>query len=168
MAGLLREHDKNQFEIFIYSYGNNKKGKSRKELLTNTENFHDVSQFSDAEVERLAKSHKLHIAIDLKGYTSKSRTQLFQYGLAPIQINYLGYPGSLGADFFDYLVADQIVIPECHQNTIRKRLSICPTHINQQMTHGPSHKHPMAASTLRYLKTLLFFAASTIVIRLLL
>ena len=126
MAGLLREHDKNQFEIFIYSYGNNKEGKSRKDLLTNSENFHDVSQSSDAEIERLAKSHKLHIAIDLKGYTSKSRTQLFQYGLAPIQVNYLGYPGTLGADFFDYLVADQIVIPECHQKYYSEKIIYMP------------------------------------------
>ena len=59
----------------------------------------------------LARYHGLDIAIDLKGHTKNARTDIFQYRLAPIQINYLGYPGSMGADFIDYIIADPVVIP---------------------------------------------------------
>ena len=74
--------------------------------------FHDVRELSDIQFVEIAQSENLDIAVDLKGYTKDKRLEPFAYGLAPIQISYLGYPGTLGADFIDYIVADPIVIPE--------------------------------------------------------
>jgi protein O-GlcNAc transferase len=114
MAGLLRDHDSKQFELYAYSYGRSKTGDLRKRAERDVDHFFDVTDLADREIIDLAHSHGLDIAIDLKGYTQHTRSAVFQYRLAPIQINYLGYPGSMGASFIDYIIADPIVIPE-HQ-----------------------------------------------------
>ena len=114
MSGLLREHDKSQFELFAYSYGRSSAGSWRVQAEQSVDNFFDISDYSDAEIVDLARSHALDIAIDLKGYTQQTRSNIFQYHLAPIQINFLGYPGSLGTSFIDYIIADPVVLPPEH------------------------------------------------------
>ena len=112
MAGLLREHNNQDFEVFAYSYGRSKLGQWRKQAEQAVDHFFDVTDKSDREIADLARSHSLDFAIDLKGYTTKTRSQIFQYRISPIQINYLGYPGSMGAGFIDYVVADPTIIPD--------------------------------------------------------
>lgn len=126
MAGLLREHDRTRFEIHAYSHGSRKSGELRRQAAADVSHFHDVEASSDEELVALARSHHLDIAVDLKGYTTDSRPQLFAQRLAPVQINYLGYPGSMGADFIDYLVADPIVIPAAERPHYRERLLVLP------------------------------------------
>lgn len=112
MAGLLRDHDKSRFEPYLYSYGKNKSDYWRQRLEKDGCKFFDVADKTDATIVDLARAHQLDIAIDLKGYTQDNRSEIFQYRPAPIQINYLGYPGSMAADFIDYIIADKVVIPE--------------------------------------------------------
>jgi predicted O-linked N-acetylglucosamine transferase (SPINDLY family) len=126
MAGLLRNHNKKQFEVFAYSYGRNGSGKLRKEAEQTVDHFFDVTDMCDHEIADLARSHCLDFAVDLKGYTVHSRTQIFQYRLAPIQLNYLGYPGSMGADFIDYIVADANVIPKEQRDFYSERVIYLP------------------------------------------
>jgi len=111
MAGLFREHNKDRFEIYAYSYGPPQGGELREQLVRDVDKFTDVHKMSDAQVMSLAREHQLDIAVDLTGYTKHTRSQLFAYRLAPIQINFLGYPGTMGAKFMDYIVADNVVIP---------------------------------------------------------
>ena len=111
MAGLLRSHDRSRFEIACFSYGQQKSDVWRDQLQRDVEHFHDVSQAADREIVALAHGQGLDIALDLKGYTQHTRSDLFQHRLAPLQINYLGYPGTMGAGFIDYIVADPVVIP---------------------------------------------------------
>lgn len=111
MAGLLRQHDNSTLETFAYSYGRNKSGDWRKRAENDVDHFFNVTGQAAPQIVDLVRSHALDIAIDLKGYTQHGRTGIFKYRLAPIQINFLGYPGSLGADFFDYIIADPVVIP---------------------------------------------------------
>jgi predicted O-linked N-acetylglucosamine transferase (SPINDLY family) len=111
MAGLLRTHDRNRFEIRVYSYGRHKKGVWRDRMLDHVDSFADVHSLDDEEIIRQAREDRLDIAIDLKGYTGDTRSELFASRLAPVQIAYLGYPGSMGADFIDYMIADPVVIP---------------------------------------------------------
>jgi predicted O-linked N-acetylglucosamine transferase (SPINDLY family) len=110
MAGLLRHHDRTTFEIFAYSYGRSISDELRTRAQEGVDHFCDVAMQPDADIVKLARTHQLDIAIDLKGYTTGSRSGLFQHRLAPVQINYLGYPGSMGAPFIDYILADQVVI----------------------------------------------------------
>ena len=126
MSGLLREHDQDQFEIFSYSYGRTRTGESRTLAQNAVRHFFDVADMPDRAVVELARSHGLDIAIDLKGYTQDTRSGLFQFRVAPIQINYLGYPGSMGAGFIDYIVADPILIPDSHRPFYTERVIYLP------------------------------------------
>ena len=111
MAGLLREHNKSKFEIYIYSYGRVHKGERRKQAIKDVNSFIDISGMSDKDVVEMARGHKLDIAIDVNGYTRYSRSRLFAYRMAPVQINYLGYPSTMGTDFIDYIIGDNTIIP---------------------------------------------------------
>lgn len=111
MLGFLTGHDRDRFEVRIYSYGEKKTGASREALRERVEHFIDVEGLSDQDVVAMARRDGLDIAVDLKGYTSGSRTALFAWRLAPVQINYMGYPGTMGAPFIDYIVGDHVLIP---------------------------------------------------------
>ncbi len=112
MAGLLREHDRSSFEIYLYRFGGQEMGLWRTFLATHSDLLREVHDLSDLAIVEIARADGLDIAIDLKGYTRENRSGIFARRIAPLQISYLGYPGSMGADFMDYLVADRIVIPE--------------------------------------------------------
>lgn len=126
MAGLLRTHDRTTFEIFAYSYGQSKSGQWRKRAERDVDHFFDVTDYSDRRIVDVVRSHDLHIAIDLKGYTKHTRSQIFQYRLAPIQISYLGYPGTMGAEFIDYIIADPVVIPAEQRQHYSERIIYLP------------------------------------------
>ncbi|MCO5063727.1 MAG: tetratricopeptide repeat protein [Rhizobiaceae bacterium] len=111
MSGLIREHDRNRFEIFMYSYGLGKEGRQRERVVNSDLRFHDIESLSAHDIVKLVRSHRLDIAIDLKGYTSGTRSELFGYRFAPIQINYLGYPGTMSTEAMDYIIADKTIIP---------------------------------------------------------
>lgn len=111
ISGLFRHHNKSKFEVFIFSYGGFKHDSWTEFAIAHADTFHDVADLSDKEIYDLAKTSALDIAIDLKGFTKNNRTEIFRLRLAPVQISYLGYPGSLGSTCMDYVVADNVVIP---------------------------------------------------------
>lgn len=112
MAGLLRSHDRSRFEVHAFSFGENYDDTMRSAALDHVDSFTDIRALSDPEVTELARAKGLDIAIDLKGYTNGMRASLFAGRLAPVQIAYLGYPGSMGAPFIDYMISDAVVVPE--------------------------------------------------------
>ena len=114
MAGLFEHHDRSRFEIFGFSFGPPSDDEMRRRLEAGMEHFLDVQAKTDAEIVDLARRLQIDIAIDLKGYTQNERTKIFASRVAPIQASYLGYPGTMGADFIDYVIADPIVIPPEH------------------------------------------------------
>jgi predicted O-linked N-acetylglucosamine transferase (SPINDLY family) len=93
----------------------------RQRLVKSFDCFTDVQDMSDKDISFRARQDKIDIAIDLNGYTQNSRTGVFAYRAAPIQINYLGYPGTLGADFMDYIVADRYLIPGESQKHFKEK-----------------------------------------------
>jgi len=111
MAQLFEAHDKQKFEIFAFSFGPSSDGPMRKRLTAAFDHFLDVTDLSDHEIATYSRQLGIHIAVDLKGYTQDSRTGIFAHGCAPIQVNYLGYPGTMGCDYIDYIIADEVVIP---------------------------------------------------------
>ena len=116
MSKLFKLHDKNKFEIHVYAYDLLGIDQTKKELMENVDHYHDVKFLSDAEVALQARNENIDIAIDLKGFTLQTRIGIFAYRFAPIQISYLGYPGTTGANFIDYIIADEVVIPsECRK-----------------------------------------------------
>jgi len=126
MMGLFGAHDKDRFEIHTYSYGSVKDGWRRSQLQKLVDHNWDVRNASDAEIVQHARDQGIDIAIDLKGYTQNGRPQLFAHRMAPIQINYVGYPGTLGADYIDYLIADHTIIPDDYKNAYSEKIIYMP------------------------------------------
>ena len=111
IAKVIEKHDRNKFEIFAYSLISNKKDELQKRFTKSFDVFNDVSGMSDEEIVLLSRNQNIDIAIDLNGYTKDNRSSIFSYRVAPIQINFLGFPGTMGTDFIDYIISDQHVIP---------------------------------------------------------
>lgn len=111
IAGLLREHDRTRFEIRAYDFSPPRDPAQRALVADHVDALIDLRGMTDADVIDMARGDALDIAVDLKGYTRGYRAGLFAARMAPVQIAYLGYPGSMGAAFIDYLVADPVVVP---------------------------------------------------------
>ena len=112
MAGMLAAHDRAHFEIYAYSYGPNSEDDMRHRVIAAVDVFKHVRHMTDIELAMLARRDKIDIAVHRNGHTKNARSGIFAYRAAPVQINYLGYPGTLGADFMDYIVADKRIIPD--------------------------------------------------------
>lgn len=98
----------------------------RDRLINAFDHFINVEDQSDIQIAQLARSFGIDIAVDLMGHTNDARTNIFAYRAAPTQVNWLGYPGTLGADYFDYIVADKILIPELHQAFYTEKIAYLP------------------------------------------
>ena len=141
IAKMLEQHNRDQFEVFGYSLHGNQRGEMRQRLSKSFDNFADVHGISDKAIALLARENGIDIAINLNGYTQHARTGIFMYRAAPIQINYLGYPGTLGANFMDYIVADRFLIPEKNQKYFsEKQLYLPNTYMPTDNTRELSQK----------------------------
>ena len=112
MAELFESHDRARFEVTGISYGTADTGPMRERLQAAFDRFVDVRGLSDREVARLLHDGEIDIAVDLKGFTANNRAGIFAHRGAPVQVNYLGFPGTMGAPFIDYIIADRHIIPE--------------------------------------------------------
>jgi predicted O-linked N-acetylglucosamine transferase (SPINDLY family) len=113
MAEVFELHDRGRFEIYAFSLSSlNQSDAITSRLRKAFDQFYDVSQNTDEQIYELARKNELTIAVDLMGYTTNARTTIFAKRIAPIQINFLGYPGTMGANFMDYIIADKNVIPK--------------------------------------------------------
>ena len=122
MAELFELHDRNRFEVLAFSFSPNTQDAMQQRLQKNFDQFIDVSEMSDQDVAALSRQMEVDIAIDLKGYTTNSRPEIFSHGAAPLQVNYLGYPGTMGADFIDYIIADRVLIPEKNKEYFSEKI----------------------------------------------
>ncbi len=126
MAALFEEHDKTRFEFFAFSFGPDRVDEMRARIVKAFDHFIDVRNQSDEEVAQLSRKLEIDIAIDLKGYTGNCRTGIFASRAAPVQVNYLGYPGTMGVAYMDYLIADNVLIPECFQKYYTESIVYLP------------------------------------------
>ena len=111
-AGVFEAHDRRRFETVAFSYGPDTGDAMRKRLESAFDRFVDVRTASDREIAAQARAMGIDIAVDLAGYTDGARTGVFALRAAPLQASYLGYPATMGAPFMDYIIADDILIPE--------------------------------------------------------
>jgi protein O-GlcNAc transferase len=126
MAELFERHDRDRFELYAYSFGPISNDPLQRRLMAAFDHFIDVRQSPDRDVALLARQHELDIAIDLKGYTQSSRTGIFAWRAAPVQVNYIGYPGTMNVPFMDYVIADPTLIPEAHQSDYSEKVVYLP------------------------------------------
>jgi len=114
-AGVFEAHDRGRFETVAISFGRDDESAMRKRLERAFDRFIDMRGKSDMEIARAIRELEIDIAVDLKGYTSDARPAVFSSRPAPLQVNYLGFPGTMGAPFIDYLIADPIVVPNAQK-----------------------------------------------------
>ena len=114
------------FEVLGISYGADDKSDMRFRLVKSFDQFHDVRSKPDRDVARLLNELQVDIAVDLMGYTLDARFDILAHRPVPIQISYLGYPGTMGSDFIDYVIADKIVLPSDQQRFYSERIVHLP------------------------------------------
>ena len=111
IAGLLEQHDRSRFEMFGYSLTEESAAPLAARVRGAFEHFSIVKDVPDSDIARQLREQEIDIAVDLMGHTSKARMGVFALRPCPVQINYLGYPGTTGTGFHDYIIADPYVIP---------------------------------------------------------
>lgn len=126
MAELFETHDRARFEVLALSAGPDDGSPMRRRLEGAFDRFIDVRDVPDDRIADIARREGVHIAVDLKGLTLANRIGAFARRCAPLQVAYLGYPGTCGAEFIDYLIADRIVIPEDQQRWYTEKIVYLP------------------------------------------
>lgn len=126
IMNLIKIHDRSKFNIYGFDYSPNVETQQRQEILKNFDEVFNISNISDDEVINLCSDKNINIAIDLNGHTTYARTSLFLKRCAPIQVNYLGYPGTMGSNSYDYIIADKVVIPEKNQVYFNEKIAYLP------------------------------------------
>lgn len=112
IAELFERHDRAKFEVVTFSFGADTGDDMQRRIAAGSTRYLDVRTRTDREIAALSRDMEIDIAIDLKGFTLENRVGVFAHRAAPIQVNYLGYPGTMGAPYMDYIIADDTVIPE--------------------------------------------------------
>ena len=112
IVALFEQHDKSRFEVTAISLGPDRQSDLQLRIKNAFEHFVDARSHDDRAIAELLRQREIDIAVDLNGFTDGGRLNIFAQRPAPIQVNYLGYAGTLGVDYFDYILADQTVIPE--------------------------------------------------------
>lgn len=123
---MMEAHDRQGFEIFGLSYGRDDNSPTRQRMVAAFDHFIDLKTQSDRQAAQTIADLDLDILIDLKGYTEGARTEILGYRPAPIQVNYIGFPGTMGVPFIDYVIADARVAPLSFQSTSTEQLVHLP------------------------------------------
>lgn len=119
-------HDSSRFEVYGFSFGPESNDQMRQRIANAIDHFIDARSMTDIEIVQMSRRIGIDIAIDLGGHTQDSRTGVFAMRCAPIQINYLGYPGTMGVDYFDYIIADKMIIPKENQQYYSEKIIYLP------------------------------------------
>jgi protein O-GlcNAc transferase len=125
-VGMFEHHDRSRFETFAISLGPDDASAARKRMEGAFDHFHDVRLRNDQDIAELIRDLEIDIAVDLNGFTQGGRMRILARRPAPIQVNYLGYPGTMGADFIDYIIADRFVIPPDQQQFYAEKVVYLP------------------------------------------
>jgi predicted O-linked N-acetylglucosamine transferase (SPINDLY family) len=141
MGGLFARHDKAKFETIALSFGPDDGSPARRALQSSFDQFLDVAALSDRQIAERVRALEIDILIDLDGYIEHARTGILAHRAAPVQVNYLGYPGTLGAPYMDYILADPVVIPPGDEPHYAEKIARLPD------SYQPNSNRPSPAAT---------------------
>jgi len=133
-AELFESHDRSRFEVTAFSFGPDTQDAMRRRLERAFDAFLDVRQSSDQDVAQLARARKIDIAVDLSGFTQGGRPGVFALRAAPLQVSYIGYLGTLAAQYIDYLIADETLVPPSEQQHYAEKIIYLPSFQANQST----------------------------------
>jgi protein O-GlcNAc transferase len=126
VVGMFELHDKSLFEISAISIGSDDGSETRSRIERSVDTFVDAATLSDRDVALWIKEKEIDLLIDVNGLTGGSRTAIFAHRPAPIQVNYLGYPGTMGASYMDYLIGDEILVPQAERQYYDEKIACLP------------------------------------------
>ncbi len=115
IAGLIERHDRSRFEVTAISFSREDDSEIRARVVAGFDDFRDVRGLSDQAVAQWLHQNEFDIAVDLKGHTEGARPGILAQRPCPVQVNWLGYPGTIGAGWLDYIIGDSVVLPFAHQ-----------------------------------------------------
>ena len=136
LAPIVERHDRERFQVIGISTGPSDDSTIRQRLKKGFDRFHDFAALSNEDIAQRLKEMEIDIAVDLGGHTGLSRLPMFAHRFAPVQVEWLGYPGTTGADFMDYLIADRVVAPDEDQPFFSEKLIHLP---NTYFPTDPDH-----------------------------
>jgi protein O-GlcNAc transferase len=140
MLGLFNAHDRKRFEVIAFSLGTPPKDSWHQRVKDACDQFIDVNGLSDVEVAKLAREMEIDIAVDLNGFTENRRTGIFAYRAAPVQVSYIGFLGSMGTPYIDYLISDQTIIPAQYRKYYTEKILYLPSFQCNDPLQKPSDK----------------------------
>ena len=138
MLGLFAAHDRSRFEVIAFSLGNPIKDKWHQRVKDSVDQFIEIQDMSDKEVAELARTMEIDIAVDLNGFTENCRAGIFAQRAAPVQVSYIGYLGTMGAPYIDYLVTDQTIVPAEARPFYNEKMIYLPSYQINDPTLQPS------------------------------
>lgn len=148
LAGFLPCHDRERFQIVAYSSGPDDGSDVRARIASSVDRFIDVRFLDDGEFADCIRQDGIDVLVDLGGYTQHSRTEVLVHRPAPVQVSYLGYPGTLGAHFVDGVIVDPLVVPDhlrrCYTEPIvhlRSSMLATPAWESGEAQAGPARSH---------------------------
>ena len=126
IAELLERRDASRFEAFMYSHSRDDGSRIRQRVVAACDQFVDVTHMTNDAIAQRMRADGIDIAIDLKGHTRDSRYEVLASRPAPVQVSYLGFPGTTGADFIDYVIGDPVVTPLVHAADFSEHIAQLP------------------------------------------
>lgn len=126
MAGVFEAHDKSKFQLIAISLGIDDQSRLRARMLNAFDKFVEVREMGSEQIAQTMRDMEIDIAVDLGGYTSDTRTDIFSFKPVPVQVNYLGYPGTMGTEYMDYILADRHIIPPEYQQYYSEKVVYMP------------------------------------------
>jgi predicted O-linked N-acetylglucosamine transferase (SPINDLY family) len=142
-AGVFEHHDRSRFETIAISLGADDGMGMRERMQNAFERFIDVRGKSDEEIAKLLREMEIDIAVDMMGFTENALSAIFARRPAGLQVNYLGYPGTMGAPYMDYILADPILIPSSHQADYEEKIAYLPdTYMPNDRTRAIAERTP--------------------------
>ena len=128
MIGLFENHDRARFHTIGFAFGPDTGDAMAARVAASFDTFIDVRAMPDHAVARLAREQEIDIAVDLGGYTRHARTGIFALRAAPVQVSYIGYLGTMGAGYIDYILADRVMIPDCDRRHYAEKVAYLPSY----------------------------------------
>jgi protein O-GlcNAc transferase len=159
LAGLIEEHDRSRFKILGVSLGSGNPSALRSRIAGAFDEFIDAGRKDDRDVANLLRHLEVDIAVDLMGFTHESRPGIFALRPAPVHVNYLGFPATMGADYMDYIIADRFVIPPEQQGCYGEKIVYLPDCFQANDSKRSMGEHPKTRAAAGLLEAGFVFCA---------
>jgi protein O-GlcNAc transferase len=142
LAGLIEQHDRSRFKIVGVSLGAGTPSAMRTRMTGAFDQFVDAGRKDDREAASLVRHHEIDIAVDLMGFTHESRPGIFALRPAPVHVNYLGFPATMGASYMDYIIADRVVVPAEQESCYSEKIASLPDSFQANDSNRGVGEHP--------------------------